>query len=92
MSIDPPAAEELGDGGGDPEWQETQKKVDESARPNPDKRMSLFMKFSSKKNQMSCRFNRWCEDRTLLFLVAQCLRVPFMRAFCASVGEHELNR
>jgi hypothetical protein len=57
MSIGPPAAEELGDGDDDPEWQETQRNVDESARLKPDKRMSLFMEFSWRQKLMSCRFN-----------------------------------
>jgi hypothetical protein len=40
-------AEELGDGDDDPEWQETQRNADESARLTPDKRMIPFMKLSS---------------------------------------------
>jgi hypothetical protein len=45
--IGPAAAEEPGEVDEDPEWQETQRNADESARLRPEKRMTLYMKLSS---------------------------------------------
>jgi hypothetical protein len=44
--IGPAAAEEAEEVDDDPEWQETQRNADESARLRPEKRMTLYVKLS----------------------------------------------